>query len=489
MTEQQTFSGTSIQRGARGGLPLLGLNRFDGVVALIILVLLGAIALIILLGDRVGVQIRRTLPENIASSTSGIAIQFSEVMNWDSVIERMRFDPPLEGDYAPGGATLRFRPNQALVPGATYTVLLTSGAESANGRKVLADNAFSFRVRTPRVAYLSPSNAAPQNVWIADPMMPDGNQQVTFSPSGILNFDISPDGTRLAFAERSSNTGMSDIKLLDLENGALTQLTNCPDSDCNTPVWRPDGLMIAYQRLDHNTELGNLGVGPTRVWLVDLTTTPPTNRPLFNDSQILGYAPQWSADGSRIAVYDSNSVGIVVYDFTDESLLMVPTRNGGSDVALSPDGEKLIFPFLIIDQSSGGARNTLQLADLEAGRITDLTQPADPIDDATTAWHPDGRYVALARRYLDDRYTRTRQLYLLDTETGDVEPLIEEERYFNGYFSWDPQGQQLVIQRFPELTESGAQNSGGVPEIWTYNLESGALTQVAENGYLPRWVP
>ena len=475
---QQNISAPSEYR-----LPSFHLTRFDRLVGLVLLALAAAIVFVILLGDRVGVQIERTLPQAVASSTTGVLIEFSESMNWDTVVERMQFDPPLEGDFSWTGSTLRFRPAEPLEPGSTYSVTLTSGAESTNGRAVLADTTFDFRIRTPRVAYLAPSDATPQNVWIADPAVEGSSEQVTFSPSGVLNFDISPDGTKLAFAERNSNTGTSDIKLLDLETGALQQLTNCPDSDCNTPLWRPDGNMLAYHRVERNSDLDSLGVSPTRVWLIDLTTTPPSNYPLFSDSQILGYAPQWSGDGTRIAVYDNNSVGILVYDFTDESLSVIPTRNGGSDVALSPDGQQVIFPYLIIDEGTGGARTTLQMADLENGQISDLTHPDDPIDDATTAWNPDGRYVALARRYLDDRYTRARQLYLLDTETGEVEPLVVDERYYNGFFLWDPQGNELVIQRFPENDPNGR------PEIWTYHVETDTLTQVAQNAMLPRWVP
>ena len=464
-------------------------SRFDALVGLFVLVLIGAILLVVLLGDRVGVQIVRTAPAAMASSTTRVAIQFSEAMDLDSVVERVSFDPPLQGDFSWSGTTLRFRPNDALIPGADYRVNLARGAWSESGREVLADTAFDFRIRTPRVAFLTPSDGVPQNVWIADPRVEGSAEQATFSPSGVLNFDISPDGTRIAFAERNTETGTSDIKLLDLETGGLQQLTNCPDADCNTPVWRPDGTMIAYHRIELNSGMDSVGVSPTRVWLIDLNTTPATNRPLFSDSQILGYAPQWSADGQRIVLYDNRSMSILVYDFTDDSLQSIPTRNGGSDVALSPDGQKVVFPRLIIDEQSGGARSTLQMADLQSGEIIDLTDPNDPIDDATTAWNPEGRYLALARRYLDDRYTRTRQLYLLDSETGDVEPLVTEERFFNGFFSWDPQGEQLVIQRFPELTITGEPNSDGRPEVWTYDMESGELTFVAENAYFPRWVP
>lgn len=463
------------------------MTRFDRIVLIVIAGLLAATILVIALGDNVGVQILRTAPTGVAASTAGVAIQFNEPMDWDTVMPRFHVEPPVTGDFAWTGSTLRFRPTAPLQPGAAYTVTLERGARARTGREVLRPVSFTFSVRAPRVAYLAPSDAVPQNVWIADPADPASARQVTFSPSSVLNFDISPDGTRLAFAERNSGTGTSDIKLLDLQTGALQQLTNCPESDCNTPVWRPDGQMIAYHRIDYNLGLDNVGASPTRVWLIDLTTTPASTRPLFADSQILGYAPQWSADGTRIAVFDNNSVGILVYDFTDDSIVFIPTRAGGGDVSLSPDGRRVVFPRLIIQGME--ARSNLQMADLETGQIVDLTSPDEPQDDTQSDWHPDGARLALARRYLDERYTRTRQLYLLDTSTGQVTPLIEDPRYFNGFFSWDPQGRQLVIQRFPELTEDGQINNAGRPEVWTYDLTTGALTRVATNAYFPRWVP
>src|SRR5690606_30146980 len=154
-------------------------------------------------------------------------------------------------------------------------------------REVLSNIRFDFDVRRPRVAYLTPADSVPQNVWIAEPGVEASAAQVTFSTGGVLNFDVSPDGTMIALAERNEY-GTSDIKLLNLETGATEQLTNGVDSDCNTPVWRPDGTMILYHRIDLNSDLGSVGVSPTRVWLIDLTTTPPVNRPLFSDSQILG---------------------------------------------------------------------------------------------------------------------------------------------------------------------------------------------------------
>ncbi|MBZ0303944.1 MAG: Ig-like domain-containing protein [Anaerolineae bacterium] len=467
--------------------PALRLSRFDGVVAVVMAVLLVGILLTILMGDRVGVQVERYGPGDNASSTARITLTFNEPMDAASVTGRLQFDPPLEGEFGWNGKTLRFTPAQPLTPGQTYAVTLRAGAQGSSGRQVLEDVTFNFRVRTPRVAYLMPADSTPQNIWIATPGQPDSAGQATFSPTGILNFDVSPDGTKIAFAERTQFATAS-IKLLDLANGSIEQLTNCPDSDCNTPVWRPDGTLIAYHRIDLNSDISQVGASPTRIWLIDLTTTPASERPLFSDNQILGYSPQWSADGSKIALFDNNNRGILVYSFTDGSTTLVPSRSG-SDIALSPDGTQLVFPRLIFDDAEGGARSVLQLADLRDGQVVDLVDPELPVDDTQPVWNPDGRHLAISRRYTDSRATRTRQLSVLDVQTGEVEDIISDPRYSNGFFSWSPQGEQLVVQRFPELTESGDYNSSGRPEIWTYNLRDSSLIQIEQNAYLPRWVP
>jgi Tol biopolymer transport system component len=461
-------------------------TSFDKTVLLVIAGLLAAIGLTVLLGDHVGVTLVQVRPLEVAQSTSPILIQFSEGMKRDTVTERLRVEPAVEGAFSWSGTTMIFRPTQPLEPGRDYTVVLEPDAESETGRKVLAEYRFGFRVRSPRVAYLAPADSAPQNIWIVNPADSSSAEQVTFSLSGIFDYGVSPDGTQIAFSERNTNTGTSDIKLLDLTTGGLQQLTNCQDSDCTTPVWRPDGRMIAYQRVDYNTDLGNVGVSPTRVWLLDLSTTPASTRPLFADTQMLGHSPQWSADGNRIMVFDIRSQGIVVYDFTTDDIALIPSRYGSTG-ALSPDGTRLVFPELVFDGAT--ARSNLQIADLTRQLFATLTAPEEPIDDDMAVWHPDGQRLAIARRYTDDRYTRGRQIYLLNPDDGSVEPLVVDANYANGFFSFDANGRQLVIQRFPELDASGQPNSSGQAEIWTYDLASGALTKVAVNGFFPRWVP
>lgn len=383
---------------------------------------------------------------------------------------------------------MMFTPSEAMPPGEQYTVTLQHGAVSQSGRVVLNDYQFSFEVRRPRVAYLYPSDNIPQNIWVVDPSDPDNAMQVTFSPSGIYDFSVSPDGSKIAFAERNTN-GTNELKMIDLDTGALTQLTNCLDSSCTTPVWHPSGLQIAYERVDYNSDLGAVGQSPTRIWLVDLTTTPPTTRPLINQSQVLGYNAQWSADGDKIALFDSGSVSILVYTPSEEQIVSIPSRSGSSG-ALSPNGNYLIYPEAAPIVEGGSIRNYLRIVNLVDNTIDYVSRPEDGVEDDQVRWSPNGEIIAISRRYSDERYTRGHQLALVDPfNPSDVRALTDDPAYANGTFSWDPNGDQLVIQRVPLLDANNQPNNLARPEIWVLNVETGEMQRVAQNAYIPRWVP
>jgi Tol biopolymer transport system component len=462
------------------------ITRFDRFVLIVLGVIVAIILFVILLGDRVGVTLVRVAPLGAAGSTTTVLIQFSETMDRDSVISRIHFDPPVQGTANWTGATMIFRPATALKPGETYTVTLDKGAASDVGRQVLSAYTFNFKVTRPRVAFLAPADSAPQNIWIADQDDPQHPKQITFSPTGVFNFGVSPDGTQIAFAERNSNTGTSDIKLLDLASGGLTQLTNCQDADCTTPVWRPDGRVIAYERVEMNSNLTSVGTSPTRVWLLDLSTTPPATKPLFSDLQVLGYGPEWSADGSRIAVFNRDQ-GILVYDFKTSTASAVPSVSGMTG-ALAPDGTRLVYPELVLGDGQQ-QRSYLRMADLKNNTIEPLTDANDPVKDDSAEWSPDGKTLAVARQYLDNRFTRGAQIYLMNPADASVKPVTDDSRYANAFFTWDATGDQLLIQRFQELDDKGDPKTDSRPEAWTYDLTTGTLTKIATNVFHPRWVP
>ena len=462
------------------------LSHFDRVVAVVIVGLLLLIVGTIALGDRVGVQIVTVAPQAEAHSTSPIMLRFSEVMDHDSVAAHFQTDPAIEGTLAWNGSTLSFHPTAALQPGSTYTVKVDAGAVSASGRQVLDEYQHSFSVMLPRIAYLYPADDAPHNIWITDPLHPDQAKQITDSPTGIDDYSVSPDGTKLAFVEANpaNDTGAatSDIKLIDLASGALEQVTNCSNAVCTAPVWRPDGKVIAYERTEYDAQFGS---GPPRIWLIDLTTKPATTRPLFQETQILGYDAQWSGDGNRIALVDSASVSILVYDFSTGKIISIASQAGESG-ALSPDGTRLIYPDIVFQPE--GAFTKQRLAVLDSGDFLSLTDQDAPISDRQARWSPDGTKIALARENQNSP-VRGIQIALYDLRTDQTTMLTNDSHYANLSFWWSPTGEQLAIQRVPELDNNLQPNSDALPEIWTYDLSSGALNQVTTNAYLPRWIP
>lgn len=479
---------------------VLGIRHFthlDRTVIVVMLALVIALAVIVLLGDRVGVQLTQVSPLGTAHSTSGISIRFGETMNHESVTERFRIEPEVDGEFNWSGSTVTFQPAGALMPGDTYTVALEAGAVSESGRAVLSEYRYSFTVAEARIAYLAPADGSPFNIWIVDPADPTNPEQITNSQTGIYDFGVSPDGAKIAFAENNLNGGGSDIKLLDLESGALEQLTNCQLALCTTPIWRPDGRMIAYMRVEDDPQFGG---SPPRIWLLDLTTTPATTRPLFGQNQILGYGAQWSADGNRIALVDRGSVAILIYDFTSDHITSISSQAGDSGT-LSPDGTRLVYPDLIADVR-GALVNKLRMVRVDTGEFEPLSSEEDSVNDQRAAWNPDGRMLAIARQ--DPGVARTIQIVLYDTETGATTPLTDDLRYSNLLFFWDPTGTQLVVQRFAEAglpneaipanpsgeaaTQEAAPTSGK-PEIWTFDAETGEGKLLVINGFAPRWVP
>ena len=461
------------------------LSLFDRTVIAVISVLIMSLLITLGIGDRVGVQVHMVAPQLDARSTDTIRIQFSERMQSDAVAERLTITPQVIGAITWIRNTLVFKPQSALMPAEVYQVQLNSGSVAVSGREVLHDMQFNFTVRQPWVAYLAPADQAPQNIWIMDPMHVEASpQQITFSEVGIFDFDVAPNGRQIVYSERRQQLSESSLKLLHLESQTTETLIFCEDVDCNDPVWRPDGSVIAYTRVELNTLLPGIGVSPTRTWLLDLNSR--TTRPLFTDSQALGYSAHWSADGQRLTIFDMSVPGIVIHDFQQDHTDAITSQHGTGG-KLSPDGSQIAYQDLVF--AEGRAYSQLLLADLETQAIQTLTPTDSAVDDESVIWHPSGTHITIGRRYHDARYTVGLQVYHMNLESRDVASLIVDAAYTHGFMSWDASGSQLLMQRFQQLDDLGQMSRGQLPEIWMYHAQTQSLIKLASNAYYPKWIP
>lgn len=457
-------------------------DRLDVAVGAAILILALAIAITVTAGDRAGVGVTAMQPTGEAHTRTPIRITFNEPMDAASVASRFAIDPPVTGQFSWSGSQLTFKPSVALAANQQYTVTIRAGATSTQGRRLLEDARWTFRVAPPRIAFLAPAvqESEPPNLWTVDPAPPFVATQLTKSRYGLLDFQPSPDGTQIAYTEKGGD-GTADLYVITMSSGAIQRVTNCVKAICQSPAWSPDGSRIAYERIELNRDLPQADQGLARAWIVSLKDL--SSRPLIADSQRQGLIPQWSPDGTQIAVYDRSLRGIAIYDLTsgDRKLITTYVEETG---AFAPDGTRLIYPQLV--QSPQEYYNAFAMADLaqpQNGLRPLNGQDGAQVDDHQAAWNPNGKVLAITRRYRDQAIACGAQVYLLNPDTAETQPLVVDGNYGHGAISWNPAGDQLVMQRYPCL-EQDAQ-----PGIWVYDMSSKTLRQVANNGFIPQWLP
>ena len=341
-----------------------------------------------------------------------------------------------------------------------------------------------------QVAYLYPALGSPQNVWLSDIDQPGHQQQLTFSERGVSDFDISHDGRWLVYAEHTAGRGVT-LHLLDIPSGNIRDLVDCAAirALCTAPVFSPNDELLAYQR----SEALGTSYGLSRIWLVDMTSAGYDTIPLIGDTQIVGHSAVWSGDSNMLSFYsaDSTQPGILLYNLVsrgedDAQLRFIPSSYGVMG-ALSPNGQQVIFPDLVF--RDGQFYGHLQIADLAEKEFAAFTDSNGPIDDVAAQISPDGRSVAIARRYTDSRWTQGHQLYVraLAAETAEWQAVAFDPDYNTSYFRWDEGGERLVMQRFPFFVDA----ESGVParpEVWIHDLTTGESREIIEDAYLPKWV-
>lgn len=458
------------------------LDRFDGIVLSVLLVLGLATGGVLLRGDQVGVHVAGWAPAPDSydvSTRTEVRLTFVEPMDKASVEGRFQITPTLDGTFSWRGTTLVWRPLGGLIADTRYDVTLSAGAQSQQGRRLQKDLTWEFHTGHPRVLFMR-LDGAPQ-LYAIETNGLVARQLTHFEDgSGLWDYAVSPDGIQIVLGVMRSNGGAVDLWLMDADGGNARLLLACDDGQCTGAAWSPDGRRLAYEYRDLNVELGAVGMGPgpPRVRLLDLSSGQDT--PLFQDSQVLGYAPRWSPDGSRLAFFAPQQ-GVRILDLTTDASQLVPNQLGEMGT-WSPDGGALA----LVDLSVAGERLSSHLifADLKDGSIQNLSDPEGQGGYGSPAWSPSGEWLAFGRKALPDGTpTAGQQLWLMRPDGREAHPLVTDPDAHLGSIAWSPDGRAMAYQRFP-LRQADAR-----PEIWFVPLDGADPVKLADNGTLPSWLP
>ncbi|MFN8095060.1 MAG: S41 family peptidase [Vicinamibacteria bacterium] len=209
------------------------------------------------------------------------------------------------------------------------------------------------------------------------------NDGVAMRPSrysaekNVENFSLSPKGERAAFVARG------DVFSVPIEKGPTRNLTNSSDAHDRWARWSPDGKRIAF--VSDRT-------GEDEVWVVDQMGGVPEALTKGSTGR-MRYAPEWSADGSRIAFSDSDGK-LYVLTVADRKLVEIADdeRTRIRDYAWSPKGAFLAFS--MTDPNDTRSIHVWSAEDGKVHRVTD-----ELWNEEQPAWDLEGDSLF----YLSDR--------------------------------------------------------------------------------------
>ncbi len=321
--------------------------------------------------------------------------------------------------------------------------------------------------------------------------------EILFRVPNVYNYDVSPNGDRVAFSWNKS--GQLQIYIHGLPPDRIQLLTNDDESKIS-PAFSPDGNRLTYTQ-DHQ------GDECFDIYLVELADGKSWNLTPSTSEAIYPHV-RWSPDGKRLAFASNRGRGFSIY--TMPSSGGRPERISDhefsdSDPEWSPDGKWLVFNALVTAQDSG-----VFIVPAMSGEIRRLVENDKVIEASSPQWSPGGKEIVFmsSERGGSD-------IGIWNFESGSVE-WITDSRYEYYAPEWSPDGHKLaylvnrdgivsitIQDRETHATETleveagvhsdlhFAPDSNGVfftfsgsrypPDLWMVNLKSREFTQLTNS--------
>ncbi|MBI2375931.1 MAG: PD40 domain-containing protein [Deltaproteobacteria bacterium] len=208
-------------------------------------------------------------------------------------------------------------------------------------------------------------------------MRPDGTgvQQLTTDPAIDLFPSWSTDG-RIVFL--STRTGSLALFVYDFTSGQTTPLATPGVTSPSSPVYSPNGSIVAFEGRPSAT-------ASHEIWVVPAAGGTPVR---LTNNPAVDAGPIFSPDGTRIYFVSDRSGQYEVWSMglNGSAQTQVTTSSGIlGKAAISPDGTRLAWSRLTTDMM----RSRIVVEELATHTRTTLTNE----DDSEPAYDPAGRYM------------------------------------------------------------------------------------------------
>lgn len=265
---------------------------------------------------------------------------------------------------------------------------------------------------------------------------------------------LSPDGLTVVF--QSNRSGTNQIWKMNRDGSGAVQLTHDNGNGAETPVWSPDGRLIAYASY---LEDGNNDVFVMQADGSDKKRV--TNGPGYDGH------PHWSADGSRVVFNSDRDTPDRSASWSDRWHDIWSARVDGSDLtkhtdcksvctygSFSPNGQFVLYRK--VDNTPG--TNWRMEADDKNSEIyvarRDGSDPRNiashPAFDGWPLWSPVGNWIVFASNRSGPAMTS--HLWRVRPDGSDLKRLTKD-RWGYAQPSWTASGDALLAYRFEETAE------------------------------------
>jgi nickel/cobalt transporter (NicO) family protein len=335
------------------------------------------------------------------------------------------------------------------------------------------------------ILYIASDSAGHDQLFL----MPNGSPtpvQYTQDADGITGYSISPDGKTILYSVFSIEGG-SSIWALQFDAagsvGSPQKVLDCPQAECNSPAWVPDGSKVAYERLENSTD--STTIPRFSIWWLDLRTGK--TQPVFQDAAFPSTAPEFSPDGTWLSYISAASNTLVAFNLEDGRTLSVPL---GSQAAIpeswSPDGRALVY---------GNAADTgeppplhVKAYNLSTGAITDLGGSGN-VTDFAAVWSPDGKWIAIDRNVPDSNPSgSSNQVWLVKPDGTQAHVLLNEAGASYSGLSWSPDGHLLLYSRYTLDSSAGTTGTGRF-DVCSVDIATGKVTVLVPGGDIAHFLP
>lgn len=269
----------------------------------------------------------------------------------------------------------------------------------------------------------------------------DGPQMQVLQPRDDTYPGLSPDGRFVAY---SSGLGFDkDIVVMERSTGTVRRLTDGPSED-SAPAWSPDGERIVFQRED--------STGNRDVWIVDVFEGAETN--LTSTSIFREQHPRFSPDG-KLVVFDSNrAAGLEDPVSGRESYEIFQIDLAAGEVeqltewhdwdmypSLNAQGTHLVWR-RAFDLPDGERNFEIMVKELATGETINISN--HPAYDTNPHWSPSGSWIV----FVSNRNGYS-NLYVVEPDGSNLVMLTNQASdglaFSRPTFSYD--GRQIVANR------------------------------------------